>query len=206
MECFQTAHISLSHLLWHQNTIWPHIHKIKAQTLTRENNSISLHLQYFPRYLWTQVPCLMMFSQPPLRVIVQGTGGLLFNGVSIVHLAFIFYILCYDPACVQLSTASYDSIDPGSQYPACWVKVCLFSHKTVCNSEWEDTLKLYFSFSMVENRALRGLWSICIYIQYIRPDRDLLYVSNVTIKKNRINVWLMFALALDGAYSNWEEA
>lgn len=57
---------------------------------------------------------------------MQGTGGLLFNGISMVHLAFIFYILCYDPACVKLQMAAHDTIDPGNQYPSCGVKVCLF--------------------------------------------------------------------------------
>lgn len=69
----------------------------------------------------------MMFSPLSLRMTVLDAGGLFLNRVSVVHLAFIFHILCYDPACVQLETEAYDTIDPAGQYPACGVQVLLLT-------------------------------------------------------------------------------
>lgn len=43
----------------------------------------------------------------------------LFTGSRLCTWLFIFNILCYDPACLLLRTAAYDTIDPGSQYPVC---------------------------------------------------------------------------------------
>lgn len=138
--------------IYHKHNLNSH-YKIETQTLTRKNNGISLHLQYPKAFVKGSPLFHDVFITAP-RVIVQATGGLLFNGVLIVPLTFMFHILYYDPACVQLQTAAYDTIDPGSRYPACGVVVFIDSHKAVYNSKLQDTLRLYLSFSIVEDMCL----------------------------------------------------
>lgn len=88
--------------------------------------------------------------------MVQDAGGLLFSGVSILHSAFIFHILCHDPPRVQLLTEAYDTIDPSSQYPDGGFEVFIPSHKAVCNSDSQDTARV--NFSLFNNLASLVVW------------------------------------------------
>lgn len=61
------------------------------------------------------------------------TNQMLLEAVGLL----LLYALLWSYMCAIRETV-YDSIDPGSQYPACWVKVCLLSQEGAFIYEGQD--------------------------------------------------------------------